>query len=37
MYEKMQIKTWEAHSTLGYEYGMTIMRHKGETWKQDYA
>ncbi len=37
MYEEMHTRTWEAHSTPEEEYGMTILRHEGETRTQDYA
>jgi len=37
MYEKMHLRTWDAHSTPVHEYGMTILRHEGETRTLNYA
>jgi len=37
MYEEMYTRTWEAHSIPGLKYGMTILRHKGETRTLNYA
>jgi hypothetical protein len=37
MYEEMHTRTWEAHSTPVHKYGMTVLRHEGETRIQDYA
>ena len=37
MYEEMHLRTWEAHLTPVREYGMTILRHEGETWIRNYA
>ena len=36
MYEKTHTRTWEAHPPPGHEYGMTVLRHPGETRKRSY-